>query len=808
MRNFLETFPTVRFRDLYTLYPEYFQMFNEIELVGEEIKKGTSIEVEEQYEQIIDTLDSILLTTETIDKYNKLFPSRNLNKEILLSEKKDITLEERETIESELELEIEEMMKDVDTKIIDKLVPKDEPKEQITYGEEQISRTIDDIDEEDRFIGISYKYTSLNKLSFEKSLSMISQGCKFYYTTFGAKHFVLFKLEGMGRIIIETSEEKRMYNEIFLPNNQELNVYFLNEDDKKLVFMSTLFSGGFATNDPEPTVLNDIFLYNTNYIYLSYEEDILWKEADLVQQPKGIILRDKTTTEYFSLYNPLESICTLEICKTIYSKVNVDRDAKGKIESSVLGTKYKIEGIGMVNHSSDILSELLTKSLIDINYKPTPLGEGVLLLNGYQTNLVLPQFRPFTYYMNDLESKVKNSKNKYYSIFNGVTLYHTKKDVKKIDFAITLNTSQVNLWGVTEAEQVNSFPISWQQEQNFKEYVEYLPFSANGKLRIRTMDKDRKDKDKVVFRDVERANLNISCIENNNFDWTINAQNYRYIINMYGEENVRILGKLETRFSTPDFFFFLLVNKNNDILAVLPALTITSSSTKVEVDNDGRAMNEEIVFNTQYVDSVANQNPLPLWDVSEMIIKLEKKYPKFILEGKYTNESEDITTETKEDILEDKVAKKDVIIDFDNLETPLIIEEKGLEESESTGKPEKSSVKLRYKLLKDIFSDFKASFPSSLKAEQGEFDIISEDKWSDDNEVRYSTRYLGNWSLPEDGDEDYEDYDYEELDRDDYKKFSKKFKDWVDTKDWSKKVDTSLEVSEKNWLEFIVRIKK
>lgn len=98
---------------------------------------------------------------------------------------------------------------------------------------------------------------------------------------------------------------------------------------------------------------------------------------------------------------------------------------------------------------------------------------------------IMPIFRPFAYYMNDLQKKVSTSPNKYYSIFNGQTLYHIQKEADKIEFAIALTTPLKKLWNVQDAIESNSYPIKWQQNQDFKNYVQYLPCGAGGKMSIR-----------------------------------------------------------------------------------------------------------------------------------------------------------------------------------------------------------------------------------------------------------------------------------------------------------------------------------
>ena len=114
-------------------------------------------------------------------------------------------------------------------------------------------------------------------------------------------------------------------------------------------------------------------------------------------------------------------------------------------------------------------------------------------------------------------------------------------------------------------------------------------------------------------------------------------------------------------------------------------------------------------------------------------------------------------------------------------------------------KPKKKK-QSKEELLEEIESDM-SSFSRRVNGSQSELNV-------DDDAVVFETRYLGNWSLPEDADEDddeYQDYDWEEWD--DYGKYHKIFKDWAKSQKWYKKVNLDLDVSEKNWVYFAIRLK-
>ena len=232
MRKFLDTFPNVNISQLYSVYPTYSPFINELIELDKKVKKGVSPQVEEQYELLMKTFDSFLFRTESIERFNKSFsnPVQRINTSLIPTKGIALPLEEREEIELDLEREIQELSKKykIDKERIEDVIEKEDIKKSKVLGQEMPTRTIEDFDIEDRFVGISWKYDTFNQSQFQLALSMMSQGCKFYYTTYGSKHFVLFKLKGMGRIIMQTSEERYSYDNLFQPQNQELKVYMLN----------------------------------------------------------------------------------------------------------------------------------------------------------------------------------------------------------------------------------------------------------------------------------------------------------------------------------------------------------------------------------------------------------------------------------------------------------------------------------------------------------------------------------------------------------------------------------------------------
>ena len=202
-----------------------------------------------------------------------------------------------------------------------------------------------------------------------------------------------------------------------------------------------------------------------------------------------------------------------------------------------------------------------------------------------------------------------------------------------------------------------------------------MPCGAGGKMSIRKMKEAREQRKstqgKIVFRDLTRKYLYIASVENNDFVWSIDAQNYKYITKMFAQDNLRILGNNESSYSAPDFAFFIIVNDDNNILAVLQAQYRVKETTEVEVDNAGKSLQEKIKFNKSYETISAQEQPLPVWDVNSIMNKLEEKYPKFVEEGKMLDGTEDVVVEDEKEVVENK-KKNDVIIDFDNPQEPLV----------------------------------------------------------------------------------------------------------------------------------------
>jgi hypothetical protein len=372
--------------------------------------------------------------------------------------------------------------------------------------------------------------------------------------------------------------------------------------------------------------------------------------------------------------------------------LNVDRNVKAQIEDNIKTQSFYIEGIGNVRHSDNILEELVKDNFLDINYNPTVLGNVLLTYNMTGQPLLNPSFKPFMYYMNDLGKELKNAKKTFYSSFNGTTLYHTKPFVQDITFALAIPSTELQAMGVDDAIQEDSFSMKWQQEQNFREYQQYLPFGAGGNLSIRKMHEAREQrgstKDKIMFRDLDRKELYIAGTINPNFNYAINGQDYRYICSMYGEDNIRILGPNESPYVGSPIVFFQIVDANNNLLAVQGAIRSKAPTTMKETSKGvweeekqdlaflerENKKQEELKFRGTYINIPAGRYPSEVWDYDEVIEKIETLDPVLTLEGKMIGSREEIAPAKIDERVEEK-PEEDIIIDLDNPEEPIVVVE-------------------------------------------------------------------------------------------------------------------------------------
>ena len=639
MKKFLETFENTNITKMMSVYPEYNLLFKELDDLEETIKSGVSKQVEIEYYDLMDSLDTFLFKPESIKRYNDTFPNNPLNID-LLEEQIEFTEEEAQ---ERLEKEIEEIMKGVDKELIEAQTKTEERKSKkrvIDIPDEIITRDMLDI--EQQYYGINFIYDQFKDEDFYKALAMLQAGCKFYSATYGAKSFVLFKLSETARLIVETSEERYQLDSIF--GIGPLNAYILDKSKETLDVLFSTLKDAFDIDEETIRTLQDEFLFNQPIIVGAYQEDLLYKEANKFAQDSSLILREKLIKSYFSTYLPLEKICVLTMCNEIFLKSSDDEVAKNQIELNLKSRVLELEGVSAVPHSTDILKQLQDENLLDSIYQPTPFAKGVLDYNSTGSRKLAPAFRPNMYYRANLQDDFKKSKKTYYSIYNGQTLYHTNNDPTKIDFALAIPNKLINNWNIENAEQADIFPQAWQRQQNFRDYAQFLPFASGGNLSVKKQGKEEKARtgkeNTIVFRDLDRNSLWIASTENPYFVWGINSSQYNFVKNMYSDKNIRILGKSEPSFTDEEIVFFQLVDEDNKILAVLKPLFTKQSTEKVNTDIFGQPIinytKEELESEIDRLEDLLVTNPVDSNSLEGLLEKLEED----LKEGRYVSEDE------------------------------------------------------------------------------------------------------------------------------------------------------------------------
>ena len=863
MKKFLETFaPDVSLWNLTKVFPEYAKLFDKIEDLDEKVKRGVSKQVEIEYYDLMDSLDGFLLQPENIDKYNQAWPQAPLDKDLL---EIDDTFDEEEA-KLILESEISDLMKDVDDKIISAQIQSDQAKVKKKKQETERERiTKDMIGEADRYVGISFNQDKVRQGDFEKAFTIYKVGCKFKNVSYSNKNFVMFDFGGKKRIIIETPELVDSFDDIFLSRTDLQLTYLLAENRTELNELWNIMQHAFDFEDDSVSNIDDDFLYNNPVIYGSYQ-DFLYQNVSLYKQDKGLIERGNYIKDYFNLYLPIEQICVLTLCKQMHStmskqvkeemfSVNEKDGNKENIEKIVRDYRFNIEGLGKFSPRIDTLSILQQKNLIDNRYEPTPYAAAIFSYNFLNGPTLQPDFRALMYYSVNLSDTILESP--VVSTYDGVSLYTKSKTLESVDYALSLTPQQVA--GSKKAEEAGVFPQSWQDNQ--PEFDEYLPFAADGSLEFKI--RDTKGDKLINFQDYKKFYLYVASTYNPYMIWGLNSTHYNYVKYLYGDRKTKLLGPREMTGTDRTNLFFRLVDENNKVLALLRPLGVKSKTEIVDVDQSGNRIEKkageqvEFKFSSSWVDLRSEDFPRPVWDYEAILDALKERNGDFMIKVNFIDEFarageykdlDDLEPSVEEreridsgdvkedmDILDDAVeeqsddekmaekkieltALQELLVELggDDEDVKKEIEEKEkeigslmrkseyveeeIEEEEEKEVEEKVDDFDKEKILDEINDDFRYSFPSSLKAEQ-----VSVEREGD--EVRLDTRYLGDWFVPDDA-EDEEDYDYEELDRDDYKRFRDKFNEWVSSKDWGKYVETFVQPQEKNWIDFSVRLKK
>ena len=146
-------------------------------------------------------------------------------------------------------------------------------------------------------------------------------------------------------------------------------------------------------------------------------------------------------------------------------------------------------------------------------------------------------------------------------------------------------------------------------------------------------------------------------------------------------DKIRILGPSESPYVGSPLVFFMIVDENNDLLAVQSAIKskrptemMEGSKGEWKEKNLEGFVTEEINFRQSYITVPANRYPRAVWDYDNVLEEIGKIDPVLTLEGKMIGDKEELSPFIDEDKVEEK-NKEDIIIDFDNPEEPIVVVE-------------------------------------------------------------------------------------------------------------------------------------
>ena len=280
-----------------------------------------------------------------------------------------------------------------------------------------------------------------------------------------------------------------------------------------------------------------------------------------------------------------------------------------------------------------------------------------------------PKFNAFSYYIADVKESFVKSKNKFYSDFNGQSVYHTSKSITETDFAIHLSTKLKKQFGFSKAKQKDAFPTKWQATQIFNDFGQYLPISSHSNLKEYRRESERTKRgleNTMNFSNDSRNEMFFACIDNPLFNFALNSSVYNFVDKLYSDRQIRVLGPKATASSFQKPIFFLLVDENNDLLAVMKPLGKTSKASSSF--GGGRGTSEDVLKKAEesksqldmfatvtYFSLSQNMNPEPVWDFDNLMSDITKVAMIEVENGVMMKDAGDLTNESdmeeaKEDV--------------------------------------------------------------------------------------------------------------------------------------------------------------
>ena len=225
MIKFLDRFGLDK-RDIRQVFPDYDKLFEDIQRLESRVKEGISQQAENEYIGILESLDDFLMREENLQKFRDILDVPM----IVESGKTDFT--QSEAIEL-LEDEIYELEKEIPAHILEKKKEQETAFKTTSKVKVDLSRKVtrDMMDEDNQYFGIKFKYIQFKQPNFNRCLSMLKSGCKFLYTSFGDRNYVLLPLKKDVRLIVEVSTPVKEYTSIF-GGSSDVMAYILCRKEK------------------------------------------------------------------------------------------------------------------------------------------------------------------------------------------------------------------------------------------------------------------------------------------------------------------------------------------------------------------------------------------------------------------------------------------------------------------------------------------------------------------------------------------------------------------------------------------------
>lgn len=668
MIKFLDRFGLDR-KDVRQVFPDYSKLFDDLDRLGEKVKQDASKQAENEYINILESVDDFLMREESLQKFRETLDLPM----VVESGGTDFTQEE--AIEY-LEDEIYELEKNIPEEILAKQKEREtvyKPKSEVKVD---LSKRVERFDDRG---GVKFKYIQFKKEPFDKCLSMMNSGCKFSYTSFGDRNYILFHLNNEVKLIVETSTPVKQYNSIF-GGSSDVMAYILCKNQKDVPKYYELLRYAFDEIESEPySKIDDDSLYNNPPLIGAFIEGYLYEPADEIIQ-QGII-NSRDIESLFSLYLPLNQILILQLCSSIHANrssitndyINLTQEEiQENIVERVSNYSLYFEGIGEIPHTVDVLEDLRDKNYLTESYQPTRKGFELIELN---KTVLTPSFRPTMYYVADIKQQFKKSQKKFSSMFGNDVVYHIKDNYTKIDIAIVLTPKQVIDWGMEKATQINAFTQQYQEDLDVYDYEEFLPFGSESELNVNlrvTEAEKRKIENQINFQDRDRNKMYVASSTAPVFSWCVNVFNYNFLKKLYPNKTLKILAPNIPSYSLNQQIFLKVVDEKNNLIGLLSP---DSKQIKTpQIDKKYRQeyidwRNEKInsgVWDVTESEFVKEKNipvqyridedykelrtpPLPPWSFDKLLNTIETKYPDFSKNGISVDNVGDLTPYSETD---------------------------------------------------------------------------------------------------------------------------------------------------------------